>query len=401
VKAGGAASKRWTDAALELRIRSLERAIEQWAVGLDLWFDCAFAKYLTHNGGEPGSPPVVTVLVVGGDLYGVLSGEDAGGHEPSFSVLIDSLGYEYENNDGSTIHIYPTDPELAAAFEDYFHWQWVCGLITEDTADVYQELYEEFAKNPERLQRLQWREFEILLFRLFKNQGFDALLGPGSGDEGVDIKLVQRSPLGDVLTFVQAKRYRADRKVKLPEVQALYGAAQLDSADKALFVTTSDYAPVSKGWAARSEGFIELAAADEVVKWCAGAHAGVVADRASLIAQDRVEQLIRAAAGGAPGLIVHASGGWNITDNWFALLLKETKHAALLMGVPAEVFAHDGYGQVGTHLPKLDPTTIDLFRSENVWRARRSMRDGRVDYWDGRHLYGAWNGQPCHFNLMD
>jgi hypothetical protein len=393
--------KRWTDEALELRIRSLEQAIEQWAVERDLWFDCSCKSHLAHNGGEPGSPPIATVLCIGGDLYGVLSGEDAEGHEPSFSEMIEGLGFEYENNDGSTIHFYPTDPELAVALEDYFHWQWVCGLITDDTADVYHELYEQFSANPERLQRLQWRDFEVLLFRLFQNQGFEAVLGPGRGDEGVDLRIMQRSPLGDMMTFVQAKRYRTDRPVELPEVQALYGAAQLDRADKALFVTTSNYAPAPQRWAARTGGFMQLAGAEEVVKWCAGARAGVIADRASLVARERVERLILAAAQGMRGLIVHASGGWNITENWYALILKETKHAALLMGVPAAVLDHDGYGQVGRHIPQLDPSTILRFQSENVWRVKRMNEDGRVRYWDGRHLWHHWDGQPCHFNLMD
>ena len=393
--------KHWTDEALELRIRSLERAIKQWAVERDLWFDCSCKSQLAHSGGEPGSPPIVTVLCLGGDLYGVLSGEDAEGHEPSFSEMIDGLGFEYENNDGSTIHFYPSDPELAAALEDYFHWQWVCGLITDDTADVYHELYEQFYANPERLQRLGWRDFEVLLLRLFQNQGFEAVLGPGRCDEGVDLRIIQRSPLGDMMTFVQAKRYSTHRPVKLPEVQALYGAAQLDHADKALFVTTSNYAPAPQRWAARTDGFMELADAEEVVKWCAGARAGVIADRASLVARDRVEHLILAAAQGTRGLILHDFGGCNITDNWFALLLKETKHAALLMGVPAQVFSHDGYGQVGSHIPQLDPSTITRFEADNVWRAKRESKDGRVSYWDGRHLWHPWNGQPCHFNLMD
>lgn len=394
-------TKRWTDTALELRIRSLEQAIERWAVEDDLWFDCAFKTYQSHHGGEPGKPPVVTVLCVGGDLYGVLSGEDGGGHEPAFSRLIEELGFEYENNDGSTIHFYPTDPELEAAFEDYFHWQWVCSLITDDTADVYQELYAEFSAHPDRLQRLDWREFEILLFRIFQNQGFEAVLGPGQGDGGVDLQLVQRSPLGDVLTFVQAKRYRQDRSVKLLEVQALFGAAHLDRADNALFVTTSDYAPAPKRWAARTAGYMRLAAVDEVVRWCAGAEGGVIADRTSLVARERVAQLIYAAARGQRGLILHASGGWNITDNWFALLLKETRHASLLMSVPKAILDHDGYEQIGRHVPKLDLSTIDYFQSDTVWRASRATGDCGIQYWDGHRLWRAWDGAPCHFNLMD
>lgn len=100
MSAAGSSPKRWTDEALELRIRSLEHAIEQWAVERDLWFDCSCKSHLAHNGGEPGSPPIATVLCLGGDLYGVLSGEDAEGHEPSFSEMINGLGFEYENNDG-------------------------------------------------------------------------------------------------------------------------------------------------------------------------------------------------------------------------------------------------------------------------------------------------------------
>jgi hypothetical protein len=290
---------------------------------------------------------------------------------------------------------------LSQAFHGYFHWQWVCSLIKEDTADVYHELYEEFAKRPEYLQRLGWRDFETLLFRLFQNHGFEAFLGPGRGDEGVDLRLVQRAPLGDVLTVVQAKRYAPKRKVGQTEVAALYGAGHLENAGRALFVTTSTYAPVSRRWAARTSGYLELADAEDVVRWCAKATAGVIADKSSLVSPDHVTRLISDVAKRIDSRVIHASGGWNITDNWFALVLKESRHAALLMRLPKFVLTHDGYGQMGTHVPQLDASTLDYFTSDNVWRAKRLNKDGRVSYWDGERLYHAWDGLPCNFNLCD
>ena len=212
---------------------------------------------------------------------------------------------------------------------------------------------------------------------------------------------MQRAPLGDVLTVVQAKRYAPRRKVGQTEVAALYGAARLENAGKALFVTTSTYAPVSQRWAARTNGYLELADAENVVRWCAKATEGIIADKSSLVSPQHVTRLISDVAGRIDPRIVHASGGWNITDNWFALVLKESKHAAFLMELPKAILAHDGYGQMGTHAPHFDASTIDYFNSDNVWRAKRFEEDGRAAYWDGKRLYYTWDGAPCYFNLYD
>ena len=391
----------WSDQNLETEIRRLEGAIRKWIEARGLWYDCGFKSYLIHVEGEPRDPPIATMFWCEGPMYNVLSGYDTEGHRDRFEALLTGLGYYYENLDGVTMAIYPEDPKLSSAFKSYFHWQWVCSLITDDTADVHHELYEQFAKRPDDLQRLSWRDFEILLFRIFQNQGFEAVLGPGRGDEGVDLRLVQRAPLGDVLTLVQAKRYAPHRKIGQTEVAALYGVGHQEKADSAIFVTTSNFAPVSKRWAARTGGYLTLAAADEVVQWCANASAGIISDKASLVSSGQVARLLSGLAEGADPRIVHASGGWNITDNWFALVIKETTYAALLMGLPALILNHDGYEQRGTHVPQLDASTLERFATDNVWRAKRTQEDGKVSYWDGLRLYRPWNGLPCHFDIMD
>ncbi|WP_210246638.1 restriction endonuclease [Rhizobium sp. RU20A] len=396
------AGGRWRDEELEGEIQRVRGAIQAWAEQHDLWFDCGFTDYLKHVDSEPGDPPVVTLLIVGGDLHNMFEGYYGGELENGFSRLLEDMGYWYENRDGATVAIYPEEGgALSARFQSYFHWQWVCSLIEEDTSDVYEELYAHFANRPEDLHRLHWRDFEVLLFRIFQNQGFKAELGPGSGDDGVDLRLWQRDPIGDVLTVVQAKRYAQGNKVNLTEVAALQGVADAERADRALFVTTSSYLPVARRFTARIERPLFLAERNDIVAWCAQAANGVVLDKSTLVSKGAVEKLIYEVAQKRDPRIVRARSGYNTTMNEFALVVKETKHAALLMGLSGATVSHDGFGQRGTEVPLLDGSTIGRLTGELVWRARRNVRDREVTYWDGRHLFYPWNGEPMLFDYVD
>ncbi|HVJ53281.1 MAG TPA: restriction endonuclease [Aliidongia sp.] len=389
------------DSVLEAEIVRVQKAIQVWAEAHDLWFDCSFKSYLRHVNGEPSDPPIVTLLICEGGLYPVLGGEDPEGHEEEFRALLDKLGYFYEKIDGVTVAIYPEDPSLSSAFADYFHWQWVCSLIMEDTADVYHELYDHFTRRPEDLNRLHWRDFEILLSRIFQNQGFETELGPGRNDGGVDLRLWQRDPIGDILTLVQAKRYAVGNKIDLTQVAALYGVSAVEGADKALFVTTSSYAPAAQRFAVRTSGLVELAERCDIVEWCARATAGIIADKSSLVSPTSVSRIIVEVTGRKDPRILTTSYGYNRVLNDFALVIKETKHAALLMRLPNSTISDDGYGQRGLEVPQLDGTTISRLRSDLVWRTKRKVHDGRVSYWDGSHLFHAWDGEPRPFDLMD
>jgi Restriction endonuclease len=391
----------WSDGALETEIGRVQTAIQAWAEGCDLWFDCGFKSYLKHFDCEPQDPPVVTLLVCEGGLYTMLSGEDPEGLEEGFRGRLKELGYYYENIDGVTMAIYAEDIALSSAFAAYFRWEWVCSLIKEDTADVYQELYDHFVRRPEDLHRLHWRDFEILLFRIFQNQGFETELGPGRGDDGVDLRLWQRDPIGDILTLVQAKRYTMGNKIDLTQVAALYGISEIESADKALFVTTSSYAPVARRFAARTSGSLELAERHDIVKWCARATAGIIADKSSLVSPASVSRVIAEIAGRKDPRVLHTCYGHNMLINDFALVIKQTKHAALLMHLPNCKISDDGYGQRGLEIPQLDGTTISRLNREMVWRAKRKVNDGGVSYWDGSRLFHPWSGDPMQFDFAD
>lgn len=335
----------YNDAALEARIRNLEAAVERWARQRDMWSDCGFQSFSHRVGAEPGADVCVTILHFEGPFYNMFNGTWDDGSETSFRELIASLGYEYDLNDHVSAHFYALDPTLRAAFDAYFHWQWVCSLIEPDCADVYEELYAHFANRPDDLHRMNWREFEILLFRIFQNQGFTAELGPGCADGGIDIRLLQRDPLGDILTLVQVKRYAAHRKIGLEPVQALFGATHADGAQHGIFVTTSEYLPGARAFAARHNVQLDLKTSEHVTEWCRSATAGIVRDKSTLATPDHLRKILGQIGQGRDPRVVHAHTGYTITTNAFALVLKETNHAALLMALPRIEISGDG--QIG------------------------------------------------------
>lgn len=386
------------DQSLERDIRRLQDAIENWAIGHDIWFDCGFKTYLEHVGGEPSGTPVAFVQYFSSEFRDATEDE----RELEFWELVHAHGFHYENADGCSYHFYPEDGPRCAAYANYFHWEWICSLVQPDFADVYEDLYAHFARRPEDLHRLSWRDFEIVLARIFQTQGFITELGPGRGDGGVDIRLLQRDPLGDVLTLVQAKKYAPKNGIGLEAVAALSGIAGVENAQRSLFVTTSSYQPAAKRFAARTSGALDLRTSADVAEWCRTARDGIIKDKSTLVSRPSVERLIGEIGDRAHPRVVHAYSGYNTVQNRFALILKETKHAALLMALPQRTVSDDGYGQRGTEVPLLDASALPYLQQDTVWRATRSTDQwGGTNYWDGRNLYSAWSGKPEAFDHCD
>lgn len=144
----------------------------------------------------------------------------------------------------------------------------VCQLLVPDFGEINAELIAYFANHPEQLQILDWRKFEELLNAVFKNQGYYTELGPGSGDGGVDIRLIQKDSIGEILTLVQAKRYRETNPIDLQAIQALHGVVDDQMAHRGLFVTTSRYLPSAQNFAKRQNGRLILANSMDVAAWC-------------------------------------------------------------------------------------------------------------------------------------
>lgn len=392
----------FSDSELNKRILDLQSAIQAWAEERKLWDECGFQSYQYRNDAEPTSPAVITVMWYTSVFSDVFNGQHPIDYESEFMEFLSSLGYDYEPQDNISLHIYARDEQLNKAYEDYFHWQWVCSLIQDDCDDVYHELYEYFEKHPDRMQNLHWREYETLLFRVFQSQGFQAELGPGRGDGGVDIKLLQKDPMGDILTLVQAKKYAPRRKIGLEAVAALHGIRDVNKAQNSIFVTTSEYAPAAREFAARTSNKLTLYTSSDIASWCKDASRGIIQDKTKLMDRSVVKKIIFQLFEKRDSRLVHASYGYNMIWNNFAIVLKETKYAALLMNIRDYNVSDDGYGQRGTQAPLLNEDTIANFIPDSVWRAKRKEDDsGQITYWDGEKLYTPWSGEPVVFDYVD
>lgn len=390
------------DVAVQNEISRLQNVIEVWVKKHDLWEDCGFRSYLEYVNARPWRDyPVVSIFVSDGEFNRVFDGTESTEHlYEDFSSLLRRNGYWFERDIGR-VYILADDPDWNDRYKDYFHWQWVCSLVKPDFSDLYDEIFEHFSEKPDDLIKLTGREFEILIYEALRNQGFGVDLRPRTGDRGIDITMLQRDPIGDILTAVQLKRYSPHRKIRLEAVQALHGAKVAYDMDESMFVTTSDFLPSAKQFARRRNVSMQLRTSSDVIDWCQQARRGIIENKAQLTSLDYVKRKIHEAALNPCQNIVRASSGVTVIMNSFALVLKETKHAALLMELPNLILEHDGFGQRGSEVPDVSLSALVNHSQEKVFRAKKNVRDGGTSYWTGQHLYSVWDGLPRRFDYCD
>ena len=292
-------SLQYPDTQLEERIDRLHADVQEWAEQNDLWHDVSFRRVVKSFNWRTGSPTVTTLcadgplaeLAIYPGIGAIHDTPEAQRLSDECQRLIEGHGFYGEAFHEGRLNIIPLeqhDPLVFRQFREYMRWKWICGLIQGDFDALNAELYQYFGKNSEQLTRLHWREFEKLIAELLQAQGFRAELGRGSADGGVDIRLVQRDPIGDILTLVQVKKYSENRRIELQAVQALHGAKVAEPAQGSMFVTTSDYQPCAREFAGRENVRMDLYVSDNVREWCDDARAGIIEDRTRITTKDAI-----------------------------------------------------------------------------------------------------------------
>jgi DNA polymerase III epsilon subunit len=136
------------------------------------------------------------------------------------------------------------------------------------TPDMEKELFAYLRRYPASLRELTPRRFEELIAAIFRNNGFSVELTPQSRDGGVDIIAVQHSALaGDLIHFIECKRYQASRKVGIGVVQRLLGTVAQRHATKGIVVTTSSFSRDAIQAAADTRHVMTLNDYETVVGW--------------------------------------------------------------------------------------------------------------------------------------
>ncbi|WP_435179471.1 restriction endonuclease, partial [Actinacidiphila sp. bgisy145] len=100
------------------------------------------------------------------------------------------------------------------------------------------------ASNYEAIGSIHWRKFEGLVAEYFDRAGFQVEIGPGRNDNGVDIRVWEKSLAIDVsppTLLIQCKRVR--REIDKVIVKSLAADVKWEGAQQGLLVATADWTP--------------------------------------------------------------------------------------------------------------------------------------------------------------
>jgi len=379
------------EASLLGELKRVQSEIEKWAIKNELWHDSGFATPYDYHNEAPRSHDTL-LLITEGPLGRIFSIDGAySDYETSFTSLLDELGFSFEIENHYTFSLYPTNDELREDFLSLYRWQWLQRLAKKNVLSLHSEVFEHFAKRPDDMQRLGWRQFEELLDAIFKNQGFYTELGPGSNDGGVDLRLYQSRAIPEIVTLVQAKRYK--RAIDLQAVAALFGIAVKQQAHKAIFATTSYFLPGVVDWAKSDEHQIhwpnlELADRSKIASWCAAVGKNLTDYFANGLAGP---PRILEKTGPLTGTIVVARDGYNATNNYFARIEADFPSEAILCPIGNQTVSGDG--TAGSEMPS-ESAQVSWTREARLL----AFKDDLGGFQAARMYFVAWDGTPQFFN---
>lgn len=136
--------------------------------------------------------------------------------------------------------------------------------------EINDELIALLKQEPHLMYELAPRKFEILIAHLLADMGYDVELTPETRDGGRDILAVFRLPAGEVLTIVECKKYREDRKVGVDIVERfLFAIDRRDNASCGLIATTSSFTLDARDMESEYKWRLGLRDFDAIRNWLA------------------------------------------------------------------------------------------------------------------------------------
>lgn len=125
------------------------------------------------------------------------------------------------------------------------------------------------SNNDHRLGEMHWRRFEQLTAEYFEREGFRVEIGPGSNDDGVDVRLWNPDVSEDSkpTCLIQCKRQKA--KIEKVVIKGLAADVQFMGADYGMIVTTSELSPGAQATISARGYPIQVVERDAVKTWLA------------------------------------------------------------------------------------------------------------------------------------
>jgi len=396
---------KYTDDILENKITDLQKRVIDWATKYEIWTDSGFDSYAEQFDDEPQKHGAcVTVMYTEGGLFSVLNGYSGGELFDEFHEMLEETDFYCEAYNHYQFCFYCKEDDLNEAYLQYFYWRWILRVTEPEYTTLHQEIFDYFDKNPKKLSVMPWRKYEILISEIFRNQGFETLLGAGTNDQGVDLRLLQKDGIDPLVTLVQVKRYSENRAVGFEAVFSLNGWVHTENVKGGIFVTSSRFLPSAKKFAARENSRITLADGKDVSTWCKTVHDILERDRSKLFTDEYLMNLVASNNDGLRGKVFVARSGFNMVANDFAIVLKESHQLVLMMKIPGLQIADDEgkIYTVGYELARLDSEILRYRRDEYIFRGRKEVsHTGNLAIHGNNKLYEEWDWKPRQYDWND
>lgn len=132
---------------------------------------------------------------------------------------------------------------------------------------IDQRYLDYLSNNTHRLPEMHWRKFEEMTAEYFLREGFRVEIGPGSNDDGVDVRLWKPEAPADSkpTCLVQCKRQKD--KIEKVIIKGLAADVQYMEAEYGLIVTTSTLSPGAEATITARGYPIQAVEHDAVAKW--------------------------------------------------------------------------------------------------------------------------------------
>lgn len=394
----------YLDKELYENIKRLTSAVSMLAKKYE-FKDYKFWSYSEYFDDEPNeNEDCATLLTCDSGMLNALQGYSSDDFCVELYEEAEKAGFWFERENHYTLLFYNHDEKLSMGYQNLVQWEWITSLVQPEFTNLYEELFQYFSKNPKKLYSLSPRQFEIYIGEVFRNQGYGVELGPGRNDGGVDLRLFQKTEIDQITTLVQVKRYKDDLPINLEAVAALSGHVHDQEADQGLFITTSRFLPSAKRFAERQKRKIRLSDTTDLSIWSREASTNIIRNKSQLVTDENVLRLVKSlAAGNDKNLIVVSPSKAYPLMNRFALVLKETPYAALLMDLPVERIPLDPpYNSKGYEVPVINESIINNRIDEKVFRTTvKSGLNGLKSYYGNRSYFDVWDGNPAYFDLND
>lgn len=159
----------------------------------------------------------------------------------------------------------------AVPLGDLFNLPNLGGMTAADRTSpplIDQRFIDYLHSQPADLTQIHWRQFEFLIGEFFRRMGYEVIVTPPSGDEGVDVRAVRAEGIaGPELVLVQAKRLQDDAQVRIDTVKALWADIDEAHATRGIVATTSALAPGARDYCRARRYRLTAAERPTVEEW--------------------------------------------------------------------------------------------------------------------------------------